>query len=99
MLDLASSEVCRRSTSFLREVVCADRVPAENRAMKSFNCAIFFSRCGVAGFHARADLRFGQHHVVVGAGVRDDALVVDVGRVGANLLRKWRSWEITISTP
>src|SRR5260370_158870 len=30
MLDLASSEVCRRSTSFLREVACAERVPEEH---------------------------------------------------------------------
>jgi hypothetical protein len=44
MFDLARSEVCSRSTSFLREVVCADLVPAENLAMNSFNCAIFFSR-------------------------------------------------------
>ena len=44
MFDFASSEVCSRSTSFLREVTCDDRVPAENLAMNSFNCAIFFSR-------------------------------------------------------
>ena len=44
MFDFASSEVWRRSTSFLREVVWADRVPAAKRAMNSFNCAIFFSR-------------------------------------------------------
>ncbi len=36
---------CRRSTSFLREFTCEERVPAENRAMKSLSWAIFFSRC------------------------------------------------------
>ena len=45
MLDRASSDVCSRSTSFLRGVTWLDRVPAEKRAMNSFNCAIFFSRC------------------------------------------------------
>ena len=45
MFDFASSDVCSRSTSFLRDVTCEDRVPAEKRAMNSFNCAIFFSRC------------------------------------------------------
>ena len=45
MFDLASSLVCRRSTSFLRDITWLDRVPAEKRAMNSFNCAIFFSRC------------------------------------------------------
>jgi len=45
MFDRASSVVCSRSTSFLRDVTWLDRVPAANRAMNSFNCAIFFSRC------------------------------------------------------
>ena len=45
MFDFASSEVCSRSTSFLRDITWEDRVPAENRAVKSFSCAIFFSRC------------------------------------------------------
>src|SRR5881396_2564716 len=40
MLLLASSVVCSRSTSFFREVACAERVPAENRAINSCNCAI-----------------------------------------------------------
>ena len=44
MFDFARSEVCSRSTSFLRDVICDDLVPAENLAMNSFNCAIFFSR-------------------------------------------------------
>ncbi len=48
MLLLASSVVCRRSTSFFREVACAERVPAENRAMNSCNCAIFFSRLALS---------------------------------------------------
>ena len=88
MLDLASSEVCSRSTSFLREVTCDDRVPAENRAMNSFNCAIFFSRWAFCGFDARADLRLGQHHVVVAAGVGDDGFVVDVGDVRADFVQE-----------
>ena len=45
MLERASSVVCRRSTSLRRDVVWLARVPAPNRAMKSFSCAIFFSRC------------------------------------------------------
>jgi len=45
MFDFASSEVCSRSTSFFRDITWEDRVPAENRAMNSFSCAIFFSRC------------------------------------------------------
>ena len=44
MFDRASSVVCSRSTSLRREVVCAARVPAPKRAMKSLSCAIFFSR-------------------------------------------------------
>ena len=44
MFDRARSVVCNRSTSFRRDCTWLDRVPAENRAMKSFNCAIFFSR-------------------------------------------------------
>ena len=45
MLDRASSVVCSRSTSLRRDVVWLARVPAPNLAMKSFSCAIFFSRC------------------------------------------------------
>jgi hypothetical protein len=45
IFDRASSVVCNLSTSFFLEVACAERVPAENRAMKSFSCWIFFSRC------------------------------------------------------
>ena len=45
MLDFARSEVCSRSTSFLRDVTWLERVPAEKRAMNSLSCAIFFSRC------------------------------------------------------
>ena len=37
---------------------------------------------------ARADLRLGQHHVVVPAGVRDDGFVVDIGHVRANAVQK-----------
>ncbi len=45
MFDRASSVVCSRSTSFLRDCTWLERVPAEKRAMKSLSCAIFFSRC------------------------------------------------------
>ena len=44
MLERASSVVCSRSTSLRRDVVCAARVPAPKRWMKSISCAIFFSR-------------------------------------------------------
>ncbi len=45
IFDLASSEICNRSTSFLRDITWLDRVPAEKRAINSFSWAIFFSRC------------------------------------------------------
>ena len=45
MFERASSVVCRRSTSLRRDVTWLARVPAPNRAMKSFSWAIFFSRC------------------------------------------------------
>ena len=45
MFDRASSVVCSRSTSLRRDCTWLERVPAEKRAMKSFSCAIFFSRC------------------------------------------------------
>ena len=48
MFDRASSVVCSRSTSFLRDITWLARVPAEKRAMKSCNCAIFFSRCSLS---------------------------------------------------
>ena len=60
------------------------RVPAEKRAMKSFSCAIFFSRCALSDSMRDADLRLGHDHVVVAAGVGDDRLVVDVGDVRAD---------------
>jgi hypothetical protein len=47
--------------------------------MKSFNCAIFFSR---------ANLRLRHHHVVVAAGVGDDRLVIDVGDVRADRVQE-----------
>ena len=84
MFERASSEVCRRSTSFLREVACAERVPAEKRAMKSLQLRDFLFALGIFRFDARAHLRFGDDHVVVAAVVHDHGLVVDVGRVGAN---------------
>ena len=78
MFDFASSAVCSRSTSFFRDVTCEERVPAEKRAMNSFSCAIFFSRCAFWRLDRRADLRFREHHIVVAAGIGDDRLVVDV---------------------
>ena len=45
MFERARSVVCSRSTSLRRDVVCAARVPAPKRWMKSMSCAIFFSRC------------------------------------------------------
>src|SRR5258707_1253170 len=38
----------------------------------------------VLRFDARADLRFGEHHLVVAAGVSDDRLIVDVRRMRAD---------------
>ena len=88
IFDRARSLVCSRSTSFLRDVTWLERVPAEKRAMNSFNCAIFFSRCAFCGFDARADLRLRQHHVVIAAGVGDDRLVIDIGDVGADAVQE-----------
>ena len=48
MFERASSVVCSRSTSLRRDVVWLARVPAPKRAMKSFSCAIFFSRCSLS---------------------------------------------------
>ena len=45
MFERARSVVCSRSTSFLRDCTWLERVPAENRWMKSCSWAIFFSRC------------------------------------------------------
>src|SRR6185437_16803424 len=42
----------------------------------------------VAGFNARPDLGFREHHLVIAAGVRDDGLVVDVGRVSADVIEE-----------
>ena len=42
MFERASSVVCSRSTSFLRDVTWLLRVPAEKRAMNSWSWAIFF---------------------------------------------------------
>ncbi len=64
------------------------RVPAPKRAMKSFSCAIFFSRCSFCDFDRRPNLRLGDDHVVVAAGVGDDRLVVDVGDVRADVVQE-----------
>src|SRR5712664_3521541 len=44
----------------------------------------FLIALGVLRFDARADLRLGQHHVVISTGVRDDGLVIDIGDVRAD---------------
>ena len=88
MFERASSVVCSRSTSLRRDCTWLERVPAEKRAMKSFSCAIFFSRCALSRLDPRADLRLGHHHVVVAAGVGDDRLVVDVGDVRADAVQE-----------
>ncbi len=72
MLERASSEVCRRSTSFLRDVTC-DGTRAGREARDEFvqlRDLLFALR--VFRFDARANLRLGEHHVVVAAGVHDD---------------------------
>ena len=43
---------------------------------------------GIAGFHASANLSLGQHHFVISAGIGDDALVIDIGGVGAHFIEK-----------
>ncbi len=63
-------------------------MPAENRAMNSFNWAIFFSRCAFSASMLRADLRLRQHHVIVAAGISDDRLVVDVRHVRADVVEE-----------
>ena len=52
--------------------------------MKSFSCAIFFSRCSLSDSMRERICVFATHHVVVAAGVLDDRLVVDVRRVRAD---------------
>ena len=88
MFERASSVVCSRSTSLRRDCTWLERVPAEKRAMKSFSCAIFFSRCAFCDSTRDADLRLGDDHVVVAAGVGDDRLVVDVGDVRADRVQE-----------
>jgi hypothetical protein len=71
----------------LRDITWLDRVPAEKRAMNSFNWAIFFSRCafplrcasGSASWPApcRRTRRVGDH-----------GLVIDIGDVRANAVQK-----------
>src|SRR5205814_3470777 len=43
---------------------------------------------GVAGLDARADLSLGEHHVVIAAGVSDDALIIDIRGVGADFVQE-----------
>ena len=88
MLERASSVVCRRSTSFLREVACAERVPAEKRAMKSLSWAIFFSRLALSVSMRERIWVLAMHHFVVAAVVHDDGFVVDVGGVGADAVEE-----------
>ena len=88
MFDFASSEVCSRSTSFLRDVTWL-RPRAGRKArdeLVQLRDLLFALR--VLGFDARADLRLGEHHVVVAAGVGDDGLVIDVGDVRADAVQE-----------
>jgi len=88
MLERPSSEVARRSTSFLREFTCDERVPAEKRAMKSLKLGDFLFTLLVLAFDAGADAGLLKDHVVVAAVVQDDGLVVDVGGVGADVVEE-----------
>ena len=88
MFDRASSVVCSRSTSLRRDCTWLDRVPAEKRAMKSLQLRDLLLALRVVRLDARPDLRLGQHHVVVAAGVGDDRLVVDVGDVRADVVEE-----------
>ncbi len=83
MLDRASSVVWRRSTSLRRDCTWLERVPAEKRDEVVELGDLLFA-LGVVRFDPRADLRFGDHHVVVAARVGDDRLVVDVRDVRAD---------------
>ena len=47
-----------------------------------------FLTLSIAGFDPRANLCFGEHHVVVAAGVRDHCLIIDVCDMRANLVEK-----------
>ncbi len=42
----------------------------------------------VAGFNAGADLRLGEHHIVIAAGVGDDGFVIDIRHVGADAVQE-----------
>ena len=64
------------------------RVPAEKRAINSFSCAIFFSRCAFWLSICARICVFCQHHVVVAAGVGDDRFVIDVGDMRANAVQE-----------
>ncbi len=69
-------------------MTCEERVPAENLRDELLQLRDLLFTLGVAGFHAGADLRLRQHHVVVGAGVGDDALVIDIRGVGADFVQE-----------
>jgi len=81
----------RRSTFFLAgEFTCElRRAPRRKRAMKSFNWAIFFFAPARFWLSIRVRIEvFLQDHVVVAAVVEDDGLVVDVGGVGADVVKE-----------
>src|SRR6266851_110204 len=42
----------------------------------------------IIGFDSRPDLRLGQNHIVVPAGIRNYGLVIDVGDVRADAVQK-----------
>ena len=84
MFDRASSVVCSRSTSLRRDVHLARaRAGAETRD-EVVQLRDLLLALRVVRLDPRSDLRLGDHHVVVAAGVGDDRLVVDVGDVRAD---------------
>ena len=88
MLERARSEVCKRSTSFLREVTCEERVPGRKALDEFVQLLDFLLALRVLRLDAGADLGLLQHHVVVAAGVGDDGFVVDVGDVRADFVEE-----------
>ena len=84
MFERASSVVCSRSTSLRRDVHLAGARAGREARDEVVQLRDLLLALRVLGLDARADLRLGQHHVVVAAGVGDDRLVVDVGDVRAD---------------
>ena len=88
ILERASSEVCKPLDFFLaRSGLRGARAGGKSRD-EFVQLRDFLFATGVVGFDARANLRLGQHHVVVAAGVHDDRFVVDVRGVRADAVQK-----------